>query len=352
MTAFPAAAPIGRASSGPLRAGRLAVFAVLALAAPLLLAGNRYLAFVAGVTMIHVLWASGMNLLYGYAGLMPLMFAGLAGISAYTVVGLTTAGWSFWLALPVAALGASLVGTLLGVPSLRLKGFYFALCSLVIQTVITLGFVYFADLTNGDTGISQIRQPQWPGGTPLSGTAFNLVISAIAVLGVLVLMLIVRSDFGRRLVALREDDGLAEMLGIDVTGCKLLAFFIGSLFAGVGGALYAPYIGFISPRSFDVLISLNIWLMVAFGGRGTIWGPVIGALLLAPLAFLLQDYYTVKDILYGLLIIAVIVLMPGGIARGFRRFAAADADVPAPRPSSPAVQAVQAGAAPDTGRTA
>ena len=208
---------------------------------------------------------------------------------------------------------------MLGIPSLRLKGFYFALCSLVIQTVITLGFVYFSDLTNGDTGISQIPLPQWPGGAPLSGLAFNLVISAFAVLGVAILMLIVRSTFGRRLVALREDDGLAEMLGINVTGCKLVAFFIGSLFAGVGGALYAPYIGFISPRSFDVLISLNIWLMVAFGGRGTIWGPVIGALLLAPLAFLLQDYYTVKDILYGLLIIAVIVLMPGGIARGFRR---------------------------------
>ena len=141
-------------------------------------------------------------------------------------------------------------------------------------------------------------------------------------MSVIVLMAIVRSAFGRRLISIREDDTLAETLGINVTWYKLLAFFVGSVFAGIGGALYAPYIGFISPRSFDVLISMNIWLMVAFGGRGTIWGPVVGALLLAPLSFLLQDYYMFKDVFYGLLIIAVIVLMPAGIAGGFHRGAA------------------------------
>jgi branched-chain amino acid transport system permease protein len=303
----------------------LAAFAVVAFAVPALLSGNRYLAFVAGVTLIHVLWASGMNLLYGYTGLMPLMFAGLAGISAYTVVDLTALGWSFWAALPVGALVASIAGTILGLPSLRLKGFYFTLCSLVIQTVITLGFVYFSGLTNGDTGISQIPLPSMPGGGILSGPAYDLVLSGIAVLGIMVLMVVTQSALGRRLVAIREDDELAATLGINVTGYKMAAFFIGSLFAGIGGALYAPYIGFISPRSFDVLISMNIWLMVAFGGRGTIWGPVIGATLLAPLSFLLQEYYTVKDVLYGLLIIAVIVLMPGGIAGGFRRSVRAQA---------------------------
>jgi branched-chain amino acid transport system permease protein len=294
-------------------------FAAVTFVLPVVLSGNRYLAFVAGITLIHVLWACGMNLLYGYTGLMPLMFAGIAGISAYTVVDLTAAGWSFWLALPFGALAASVTGTILGLPSLRLKGFYFTLCSLVIQTVMTLGFVYFSGVTNGDTGISQIPLPSAGHGRPLSGLSYDLVLSAAAVLGVVVLIVIVRSTLGRRLIAIREDDELAAMLGINVTGYKMIAFFIGSMFAGIGGALYAPYIGFISPRSFDVLISLNIWLMVAFGGRGTIWGPVIGAALLMPLSFLLQEYYTVKDVLYGALIIAVIVLMPAGIAGGFGR---------------------------------
>ena len=297
----------------------LVAFTAVAGAMPLVLSGNRYLAFVAGVTMIHMLWACGMNLLYGYTGLMPLMFAGIAGISAYTVVDLTAAGWSFWLALPVGTLAASMAGTILGLPSLRLKGFYFTLCSLVIQTVMTLAFVYFSGLTNGDTGISQIPLPSAGHGKPLSGLAYDLVLAAAAVLGVIALIITVHSSLGRRLIAIREDDELAGALGINVTGYKMIAFFIGSLFAGIGGALYAPYIGFISPRSFDVLISMNIWLMVAFGGRGTIWGPVIGVALLTPLSYLLQEYYTIKDVLYGLLIIAVIVLMPAGIAGGFGR---------------------------------
>lgn len=296
---------------------QLAVFAVVAFATPVLLAGNRYLAFVAGMTLLHIMWASGMNLLYGYTGLMPLMFAGIAGISAYGVVGLTSDwGLSFWLALPVSAIAAALIGVVLGLPALRLRGFYFTLCSLVIQTVITLGFVYFADLTNGDTGISQIAPPEWFGGA-LTGLHYNLALAALAVIGVGVLIAIVNSGLGRRLVAIREDDELTETLGINVTRYKLLAFFIGSLYAAIGGAFYAPYVGFISPRSFDVLISLNIWLMVAFGGRGLIWGPVLGAALLAPVPYLLQEFYTLKDVLYGGLIIAVITIMPRGLLGGF-----------------------------------
>jgi branched-chain amino acid transport system permease protein len=295
------------------------LFALVAFGTPLLLSGNRYFAFIAGITLISVLWSTGMNLLYGYTGLMPMMFGGIAGISAYATIGLVAVGWSFWPAMLAGSLGASLIGVILGLPSLRLRGFYFTLCSLVIQTVITLGFVYFVNLTNGDTGISQIPLPEAPGGGQLSGLSYDLVLAALAVVGVVLLTLIVNSPFGRRLIAIREDDGLAETLGINVTRQKLFAFFIGSMFASIGGALYAPYVGFISPRSFDVLVSLNIWLMVAFGGRGTIWGPVIGAVLLAPIPFLLQDYYTIKDVVYGLLIIGVIVLLPAGIAGGLKR---------------------------------
>lgn len=309
----------------------LVIFALAAFAVPLVLSGNRYFAFIAGITLISVTWATGMNLLYGYTGLMPLMFAGIAGISAYVTVGLAAAGWSFWISMLAGSLAASLVGVLLGLPSLRLRGFYFTLCSLVIQTVITLAFVYFINLTNGDTGISQIPLPELPGGGRLTGIAYDLVLAAVAAIGVVVLAVIVKSRFGRRLIAIREDDGLAETLGIDVTRQKLAAFFIASLFASVGGALYAPYVGFISPRSFDVLVSLNIWLMVAFGGRGTIWGPIVGAVLLAPVPFLLQDYYMIKDVVYGLLIIGVIVLLPAGIAGGFKRLVAPAAPAkPAP----------------------
>lgn len=288
--------------------------AVLALALPFVLEGNRFLAFVFGMVMINVLWASGMNLLYGYVGLMPLMFAGIAGIAAYAMVHLTrTLGWSFWLALPVAAIGAALVGVLLGLPSLRLKGFYFTLCSLVIQTVLTLAFIFFPQFTNGDTGLNQIAPPGWFGGKPLAGLWFDLVLAVAAVAGVALCAWLVPTRLGRRFIAIREDDVLAATLGIDVVRNKIIAFFIVSLYAAIGGCMYAPYVGFISPRAFDVLTSLNIWLFVAFGGRGTIFGPILGAVLLAPIPFLLQELQAFKDVLSGVLIIVVTLALPGGI---------------------------------------
>jgi branched-chain amino acid transport system permease protein len=305
-----------RRAWGPLIALALAA---LALAAPFLLGGNRYLGFVLGMTLINVLWAAGMNLAYGYVGLMPLMFAGIGGIAAYAMVHLTRVeGWSFWVATPAASLGAACAGVLLGLPSLRLKGFYFTLCSLVVQTVLTLAFIFFPTYTNGDTGISQIAPPSWFGGE-LRGPAFEFVLAAFAVLGVAIVALVVPSRLGQRFIAIREDEVLAEAVGIGVTRYKLLALVIVSLYAAVGGCFYATYVGFVSPRAFDTLGSLNVWLMVAFGGRGSVIGPVIGALILAPIPYLLQDLQALRDILYGALIIVVILVMPGGIYGEFLR---------------------------------
>ncbi len=294
---------------------RLLLLLVAGIALPVAVSDNRFFAFVVGMTMISILWAAGMNLFTGYTGLVSLAYAGIAGISAYGTVGLTMRfGWSFWLAMPVAAVGAAIVGVLLGLPSLRLKGFYFALSSLVIQTVLSLGFVYFVNFTNGDTGISQIPPPDIPfTGSSFHGISFDLLVAVAAWLSVVAVWAITHSPFGRRLIAIREDEVLAEAIGIDVVRNKMLVFFVGSLIAGVGGSLSATYVGFVSPRSFDLLASLSIWLMVTFGGRGTIMGPIIGALILAPIPFMLQQYDTLKDVIYGALIIAVIVLMPSGI---------------------------------------
>lgn len=294
---------------------RLLLLLVASIALPLAVSGNRFFAFVVGMTMISILWAAGMNLLTGYTGLVSLAYAGIAGISAYGTVGLTMRfGWSFWLAMPVAAAGAAIVGVLLGLPSLRLKGFYFALSSLVIQTVLSLGFVYFVNFTNGDTGISQIPPPEIPfTGSTFHGISFDLLVAVAAWLSVVAVWAITHSPFGRRLIAIREDEVLAEAIGIDIVRNKMLVFFVGSLIAGIGGSLSASYVGFVSPRSFDLLASLGIWLMVTFGGRGTIMGPIVGSLILAPIPFMLQQYDTLKDVIYGALIIAVIVLMPSGI---------------------------------------
>jgi branched-chain amino acid transport system permease protein len=298
----------------------IVIATLLALSLPFLADGNRFLAFVLGMTFISLLWATGMNLMYGFVGLMPLMFAGVAGIAAYAMVYLTrTAGWSFWLAMPAASLIASIAGVALGLPALRLKGFYFTLCSLVIQSVLTLAFIFFPKFTNGDTGINQIEPPDWFGGLALKGVHLDFVVAFVAVAGVLFCTWLTRTRLGQKFVAVREDDVLADSIGINVVRTRITAFFIVSLYAGIGGCLYATYVGFISPRAFDVLMSLNIWLFVAFGGRGTIIGPIIGTIILAPIPFLLQDLQAFKEILSGLLIIIVTLIMPGGMYGAFRK---------------------------------
>ena len=289
----------------------LLILALLLL--PFFAKENRFLGFILGVTYLNVFWATGMNILYGFVGLMPLMFAAISGIAAYALL-YFIAEWhiSFWLALPIATLFAALVGVLLGLPSLRLKGFYFTLCSLIIQSTLTLAFIFFPKFTNGDTGINQISPPLWMG-EPIKGYSFEVILAILAVLGIGFSFLIYHSKLGQRFIAIREDDLLAESLGVNVVINRVIAFFIVSVYAAIGGCFYATYIGFISPRSFDVLSSLNIWLFVAFGGKATIAGPVIGALLLAPLPFLLQSLEAYKDILSGVLIILITLLMPGGI---------------------------------------
>jgi len=290
-----------------------ALLTLALLVLPFLFKDNRFLGFILGITYLNIFWATGMNILYGFVGLMPLMFAAISGIAAYALL-YFIAEWhiNFWFALPVATLFASFIGVLLGLPSLRLKGFYFTLCSLIIQSTLTLAFIFFPKFTNGDTGINQISPPLWFG-EPIKGYAFECMLALMAVVGIGVSYFVYHSNLGQRFVAIREDDVLAESLGINVVINRVVAFFIVSLYAALGGCFYATYIGFISPRSFDVLSSLNIWLFVAFGGKATIAGPVIGSILLAPLPFLLQSLEAYKDILSGVLIVLITLLMPGGI---------------------------------------
>ena len=274
---------------------------------------NGFLTFITGITLIHMLLASGLNLLYGYTGLIPLAYAGIAGISAYATTNLVlSGGWSFWLALPLGSLFAVGVGVILSLPAIRLRGFYFGLSGLVIQSAMTIAFVYFPRFTNGDTGIASIPRPQLFGLT-LTAPWFECLLGLAVALTVFAIWLIMRSRFGASLIAIREDEDLARALGVNVTLNRAIAFAVASFIAGIGGGLYAFYVGFVSPRVFDVLVSLNVWLMAAMGGRGTLVGPLLGALILAPLPSFLQHYTWVKDVIYGLAIVIVTIFLPSGI---------------------------------------
>lgn len=292
----------------------ITAFVVAAPFAALLVLRDGFFVFIIGITLIHMLWASGLNLLYGFTGLIPLTYAGMAGVSAYTTVHLVMAkSISFWWALPIGSATAATLGLLLSLPAIRLRGFYFALSGMVIQSAITIAFVYFPAFTNGDTGIASVPRPTGFDGQAIASPYLELVLAGSVVVAVAGIALVMRTRFGRTLIAIREDEDLARALGINVTLNRTVAFIIASFIAGLGGGLYAHYIGFASPRAYDVLISLNIWLMVAMGGRGTLIGPLLGALLLAPLPYLLVQYTWIKDVIYGVAILLVTMFLPQGI---------------------------------------
>jgi branched-chain amino acid transport system permease protein len=271
------------------------------------------LVFIAGLVLINMLLASGLNLLYGFNGLIPFTFAGIAGISAFICCNLVLrAGWSFWTALPTGCVSAAVVGLVLSFPAIRLRGFYFALSGLVIQSALTIAFVYFPSFTNGDTGITSIPRPTFAG-HPIASPWLEILVALASVLTLMGIAALMRSQTGSIMIAIREDEDLSRALGINVTANRSVAFLISSLIAGAGGGIYAHYVGFVSPRTFDVLISLNLWLMVAVGGRGTLTGPVLGALILTPLPFVFQQYSWVKDVIYGGAIVVVTLFLPQGL---------------------------------------
>jgi len=293
--------------------------AVVTVGVMLILSWNPYTAFVLSVTLVFAIWASGMNLLAGYTGQLPLMFGGIAGLAAYLLLYLTeTCRWPYWLALPMALTGAGMAGVLLGLPSLRLRGFYFTLSSLVVQLALTLFFVVAIPFTGGDIGRTVQVQPRLFG-VSLQGRYLTYTALAILLSLTVFLSRLVRSHWGTFFRAIRDDDVLAGALGINVTLYKVVAFAIGSTVAGIGGVLYMYTVGFISPRSYDVLLSLTIWLMVGFGGRATILGPIVGAILLSPLPYLLQSVYLLRDIIYGTLVILTMLFLPEGIVGRLQR---------------------------------
>lgn len=294
------------------------VILIGAAAPPLVKSLSNYYVFVYGLTLLFMLWASGMNLTYGFTGMLPLMYGGLAGVGAYISANLVmNLELSFWLALPAAGLGAALVGVLLGLPSLRLRGFYFALSTLVIQVALSLLFTTAEAYTGGDTGFSNIPYPRLPlpGGEPyiIRDVAYVYLIMLFLIVTVFAIYKILNSDLGMKFKAIREDDILAETLGVDVTRYKMFSFFISSFFAGVGGSLYVHFVNFVSPRVFDVLASLTIWLMVVFGGRGFLAGPIVGALILTPLPYGLRAVYPYRDLIYGSIVVLTALGLPTGV---------------------------------------
>lgn len=255
--------------------------------------------------LLYGILALSLNVITGIAGQVSLGHAAFFGVGAYAQGYLTTHGVGFWTALPAAGAAAGVAGLLLGAISLRLREDYLAIATIAMNFVVVALFLYLPYF-GGAFGISDVPSPYGPLGTALMALAAFLVVVGVH-------ECIRWSDLGLALQAIKESEEAAEALGVPVRRFKVTAFVIGTALAGMAGALYAAYIGVLHPHDFGFPLSVMLLAMVAIGGMGTLWGPILGACVLGGFAQAFAFIANYHLVLFGLLLALVMRYRPQGV---------------------------------------
>lgn len=265
---------------------------------------------------IFTILASSLNLLLGYAGQLSLGHAAFFGIGAYASALLTLRlEWPFAAGLASATLAAGAAGWIIGRLAFRLRGAYFVLVTISFAGVINLVSVNWMELTNGPLGLPGVPAAALAGVSFRSKGAYYYLVLGGAALAVLVCRRLARSRVGRAFVALRENEPLAESVGIDAVHYLVVAAVASAALAGLAGSLYAHYTRLVSPEVFLFTYTLTMVIMVVAGGKGTLAGPVVGALLFTALPEALREVlsWQWQMISYGLLLVLLVFFLPRGI---------------------------------------
>jgi branched-chain amino acid transport system permease protein len=294
-------------------AGALGFVAFMA-ALPLVFGGN-YLIGVLTVSVIYGIWAVSWDFMSGLTGRENFGHSLFIGVGAYTAGFLnTTFGFSGWWSLPAAMAMAMVFALVIGVPTLRLKGPYFALAMLSGAVIMQRLMLIFWEQTGGEEGINGIE--------PLIRSQLGFYYFALAalVLVTALLLALARSHWGLILRAIRGDEATCQAAGINVTFYKIASLVISAAFAGAGGAIYAHYQLQVSPQLFAVVTTITIITMVYVGGMASIYGPVGGAILLVLLTELLRNFGEWRLMIYSCTLILILFFLPNGlIAPAWRR---------------------------------
>jgi branched-chain amino acid transport system permease protein len=318
-------------NAATLRTVGLVMLALASLALPLGVT-LPYFQHLIILALIWVVLSQGQNLIQGFTGYVSIAQAGFMGIGAYcSTLLIVKLGWPVWLAMAAAPAATAVMAVLAGYPSLRVKGHYFAIVTLAYNMVIFIVLMTWSSLTGGEAGISNVPRPPniaigglvWDFGSRLG---YYYLVLAAAALATVLCALILHSRVGRVLLAIRQNEALIEAAGVQTWRYKLFAFVVSASLAGLAGALYAHFIGFLNPDAFGVDHSLNAILAVILGGSGTLSGPVVGAFAVVFLPEYLRVAEDYRLVMYGFILVAATIFMPRGLvpllAQGLRAVAA------------------------------
>lgn len=256
---------------------------------------------------INIILAVSLNLITGFTGQFTLGHAAFMAIGAYASAIMTAKmGMPFIVGIAFGAICAALAGVLIGIPTLRLKGDYLAIATLGFGEIVRI-IILNNDYVGGASGLNDI--PQYTNWTWL----FFMVMATLVLI-----KNFVESRSGRACIAIREDELAAEAMGLNTTFYKVLAFGIGAFFAGIAGALYSGYFFFIKPDAFGFMKSIDILVIVVFGGMGSIAGSVIGAIALSIISLLLQNVPELRMVIYSVILFVIMVYRPQGIMGNYK----------------------------------
>ncbi len=283
-----------------------------------LIVRDQYYQHLMVLTGLSVIATISLNLVLT-TGQLSIAQAAFLGIGAYTSTLLVLRiGVSFWLALPMAGLAAGVVGVLIGLPTLKMRGVYFAIATFAFGELVRMVFTNWISLFGGVGGILNIPAPN---PIPFAGGAihfqtkasFYYLVLAAMLLSILINYRLLHSRIGRAFQAIEQAEALAEQSGIPVMKYKILAFFISSFLTGLAGSLYAHYTYYIAPGFFSFWESVHYILMAVVGGVGTIGGPIIGAVFLTFLTEVFRATREYEMVIYALALILVILFLPKGL---------------------------------------
>ncbi len=263
---------------------------------------DSYLQLNIMVIGINIILAVSLNLITGFTGQFTLGHAAFMAIGAYTSAVITAKlNLPFIVGIIAAGLMAAIAGVLIGIPTLRLKGDYLAIATLGFGEIIRI-LALNTDYIGGAIGFNDI--PQYTNWT---------WIYSMVVLTIVLITNFINSYHGRACISIRENEIAAEAMGINTTFYKVLAFAIGAFFAGIAGALYANYFYFIKPDSFGFMKSIDILVIVVFGGMGSIPGSIVGAIALTVISTFLQSIGNLRMVIYAVILFLIMLYRPSGL---------------------------------------
>jgi branched-chain amino acid transport system permease protein len=289
--------------------------AILILLYPVIVGGSNYYIILINMVGIYAISAMALNLLTGYGGQISVGHSGFLAIGAYAAAIFSTKlGVAFWLALPLGGVVTGVIGLLIGIPAVRLKGHFLAVATLGFAVSIPLIAMKWDSLTGGFAGISVKKPGLFAGSTPF----YYLVVFVTAFLAWIIYNLI-HSRLGRAFIAIRESEIAAEVMGINVSLYKAFMFALSAFFTGLAGGLYVFMVGFISPNDFTLTTSFLILAMIVVGGLASLPGSILGAALLTLLPYMTDRWIGVTNAVIGLAMGAIILFLPHGLASLWKR---------------------------------